>query len=66
MDGLQVLAAFRANRRTLALPVVVLSDYDDPQLIERGFQLGAIDYLIKSHTTPGSCRTPSPDGPVRR
>jgi CheY-like chemotaxis protein len=43
MDGLQVLAA---------LPVVILSSCDDPDLIERGLQLGAIDYLIKSRITP--------------
>jgi DNA-binding response OmpR family regulator len=53
MDGLQVLGALRANARTFSLPVVILSNYDDPALIERGLQLGAIDYLVKSQTTPG-------------
>jgi CheY-like chemotaxis protein len=52
MDGLRVLAALRADRRTSSLPVVILSNYDDPDLIERGLQLGAIDYLIKSQITP--------------
>lgn len=52
MDGLHVLAALRANRRTFSLPVVILSNCDDPDLIERGLQLGAIDYLIKSQITP--------------
>ena len=52
MDGLRVLRTLRADDRTCALPVVILSNYDDPGLIERGLQLGAIDYLIKSHTTP--------------
>jgi PleD family two-component response regulator len=53
MDGLQVLAELRADRRTFSLPVVILSNYDDPDLIGRGLQLGAIDYLIKSQITPG-------------
>lgn len=53
LDGLQVLAALRADARTFSLPVVILSNYDDPELIERGLQLGAIDYLVKSQTTPG-------------
>jgi two-component system, OmpR family, response regulator PrrA len=53
MHGLQVLAALRADRRTSSLPVVILSSDDDPDLIERGFRLGAVDYLIKSHVTPG-------------
>jgi CheY-like chemotaxis protein len=52
MDGLQVLAALRADHRTYSLPVVILSNYDDPDLIRRGLQLGAIDYRIKSQVTP--------------
>jgi PleD family two-component response regulator len=52
MDGLQVLTALRADRRTSSLPVVILSNCDDPDLVERGLQLGAIDYLIKSRITP--------------
>jgi DNA-binding response OmpR family regulator len=42
MDGLQVLAALRADARTMSVPVVILSSWDDPELIRRGFELGAI------------------------
>jgi CheY-like chemotaxis protein len=52
MDGLEVLTTLRADRRTSSLPVVILSNHDDPGLIQRGLQLGAIDYLIKSQVTP--------------
>ena len=52
MDGMQVLTELRADHRTCSLPVVVLSNYDDPDLIERCLQLGATDYLVKSQTTP--------------
>jgi PleD family two-component response regulator len=52
MDGLHVLSALRADHMTLSLPVVILSNYDDPDLVENGLQLGAIDYLIKSRITP--------------
>jgi len=52
MNGLQVLTALRADRRTSSLPVVILSNCDDPDLVETGLQLGAIDYLIKSRITP--------------
>jgi CheY-like chemotaxis protein len=52
MDGLQVLAALRADLRTRALPIVILSAYDDPELIERGRRLGATDHLVKAHVSP--------------
>jgi DNA-binding response OmpR family regulator len=52
MNGLQVLTALRADHRTFSLPVVILSNCDDPDLVETGLQLGAIDYLIKSQITP--------------
>jgi CheY-like chemotaxis protein len=54
MDGLRVLATLRADHRTSSLPVVILSNYDDPDLVRRGFQLGATDYLIKSQVTPAA------------
>jgi CheY-like chemotaxis protein len=54
MDGLQVLMALRADRRTSSLPVVILSNFDDPGLIQTGLELGAIDYLIKSQVTPAA------------
>jgi two-component system, cell cycle response regulator len=46
MDGLQVLAALRADARTTSMPVVILSSWDDPELIRRGFKLG------KTEATP--------------
>jgi CheY-like chemotaxis protein len=52
MDGLQVLAALRADARTLAMPVVILSSCDDPDVIRRGFELGATEYLVKTEATP--------------
>lgn len=52
MDGLQVLAALRADVRTLAMPVVILSSCDDPDVIRRGFELGATEYLVKTEATP--------------
>jgi DNA-binding response OmpR family regulator len=52
LDGLGVLEALRAQRQTRQIPVVILSNYSEGELIERGLKLGALEYLIKSHTTP--------------
>ena len=53
MSGLDLLHALRTEAATRALPVVILSAYDEPELRAAGVELGARDYLIKSQTTPG-------------
>lgn len=35
-------------------PVVILSNYGEPTMFERGLSLGAIEYLVKSRVTPDS------------
>jgi len=52
LDGFGVLEALRKDPRTERLPVVILSNYSEKQLIERGLRMGARDYLIKTQTTP--------------
>src|SRR5215472_10955895 len=52
MDGLGVLEALRGDERTRDVPVVILSNYSERELVDRGLRLGALDYLIKSQTTP--------------
>jgi CheY-like chemotaxis protein len=52
LDGLGVLEALRKDPRTKAVPVVILSNYSERELVERGLKLGALEYLIKSQTTP--------------
>jgi CheY-like chemotaxis protein len=52
MDGLGVLEALRDDERTQKVPVVILSNYSEHELVERGMRLGALDYLIKSQTSP--------------
>ncbi len=53
MDGLAFLEHIRASRRMKNIPVVIVSNYSETELVSRGFQLGALEYLIKSKTTPG-------------
>lgn len=52
MDGLTVLETLRADDSTAAIPVVILSNWNEKELVERGIKLGALDHLIKSQTTP--------------
>jgi DNA-binding response OmpR family regulator len=52
IDGLGVLEALRGDDRTRAVPVVILSNYSQQELVERGLELGALEYLVKSQMTP--------------
>lgn len=52
LDGLQTLERLRAEPATRDLPVVILSNASEPELVARGFALGARDFLVKSRTTP--------------
>ena len=53
LDGLGVLEALRGQEQTKQIPVVILSNYSERELVDRGLQLGALEYLVKSQTTPG-------------
>ena len=50
-DGFTVLAEMR-RRPEGHPPVLILSNYGDPELVNRGLTLGATAYLIKSQTPP--------------
>jgi CheY-like chemotaxis protein len=54
MDGFAVLERLRGNEQTRHIPVVILSNYGERELVERGLKLGALEYLIKSQTTPAN------------
>ncbi len=53
MDGLMFLERLRKAERTRNTPVVIVSNYSEQELVSRGLQLGALEYLVKSQTTPG-------------
>jgi two-component system, OmpR family, phosphate regulon response regulator PhoB len=52
MHGFDVLEELRAGPNTAGIPVVILTNYSEPELVERGRELGAHDYLVKAHTPP--------------
>jgi two-component system phosphate regulon response regulator PhoB len=54
MSGLEVLERLRRAPRTAAVPVVILTNFSEPEMMKRGRELGAQDYLIKVDTPPAA------------
>ena len=50
-SGFEVLAAIN-ERFPNHPPVVILTNYGEPSMIDRGRSLGAVEYLVKSRVTP--------------
>ena len=57
LDGFEVLEKLRANPETTNIPVIILSNYGEPELRQRGLKLGALEFLVKSDTTPAQLST---------
>lgn len=53
-DGFAVLEGLRTDPQTRAIPVIMLSNYGEKELVDRGLTLGANEFLIKAQTTPSS------------
>ncbi len=53
IDGFEVLARKKDDPTIAAIPVIVLSNLGQKEDVEKGLGLGAVDYLIKAHFTPG-------------
>ena len=51
MDGFQILEAVR-DHQLAEIPVVVLSNFGDHQMMQRAKSLGVREYLVKSRVTP--------------
>ena len=53
IDGFEVLQKIRQDEKIGDVPVVILSNLGQKDDIDKGKKLGATDYLIKAHNTPG-------------
>ena len=53
IDGFEVLSRMKRDPKLASIPVIILSNLGQREEVERGLKLGAIDYLIKAHFTPG-------------
>lgn len=53
IDGFEVLTKAKEDPAMKDIPIIILSNLGQKDDIERGLKIGAIDYLIKAHFTPG-------------
>src|SRR4030042_1224805 len=53
IDGFEVLTKAKEDPSLAEIPVIILSNLGQKEDVERGMKLGAVDYLIKAHFTPG-------------
>ena len=52
MNGFEVLEKLKENKETDSIPVILLTNLNQKDEIEKGLSLGANDYLIKAHFMP--------------
>jgi len=53
IDGFEVLSQMKKDKELNHIPVIILSNLGQREDVEKGLNLGAADYLIKAHFTPG-------------
>jgi len=53
IDGFEVLSEIKDDPILAQIPVIILSNLGQKEDVEKGLKLGAVDYLIKAHFTPG-------------
>lgn len=52
LDGFAVLERIKADPETKDTPVILLTNLGQKDDVQRGLELGAVDYLIKAHFKP--------------
>lgn len=53
LDGFEVLSKIKEDPKLAPIPVIILSNLGQKEEVEKGLKLGAIDYMVKAHFTPG-------------
>ena len=53
IDGFEVLRRAKSEQDTASVPIIILSNLGQRDDVEKGIELGAVDYMIKAHFTPG-------------
>ena len=52
LDGFEVLKIIKNDSETKNIPVIILSNLGQEDHIDKGMQLGAVGYIVKSQYTP--------------
>jgi CheY-like chemotaxis protein len=47
MNGLQVCEQLKGGQETCHIPVIMLTRYEDPEMVTQGLESGVIDYIPK-------------------
>jgi DNA-binding response OmpR family regulator len=51
MDGFEVLKALKKDEKTKGIPVIVMTNLESVQDVEKALELGATTYLVKANYT---------------
>ena len=52
MSGFETCMAFKADPALAAVPIIFITGHDSPELLTKGFELGATDFIIKPPHPP--------------
>jgi PleD family two-component response regulator len=52
LNGLEVLKMLKSDVHTKHIPVIVLSNLQEENIITESYEYGAVDYIIKANCTP--------------
>ena len=47
MDGLEAMAKLKSDKKTLHIPIILLTAHSDKETVLQGLALGAVDYVVK-------------------
>ena len=53
IDGFEVLSRIKSDQASASIPVIIISNLGQKDDVDKGLKLGAVDYLVKAHFTPG-------------
>lgn len=53
LDGIQVLSKIRGDDKLKNIPVIMLTNFGQEDLVKQAVNLGSTEYLLKYNITPG-------------
>ncbi|MCL4397753.1 response regulator [Patescibacteria group bacterium] len=51
-DGIAALSKIKADEASKNIPIIMLTNFGQENLVQQAFSLGAVDYLLKYKVTP--------------